>query len=180
MAARSPVQPRRLSGSLTASCGPTCSLGVSSKKFTPEQVATIHAWFEKGDSYVSMVRRAAEWPGIKYPIDVKSLRTHHDRHLSLAKVGGRAKKIDSIEVLKTVIAEGFSNSGRWRPTLNDTMRAVQLLNQIQGSSNSNAFDDLMDAIEAAAAGDFSHEDDEAPENAAATGNPDESGADYEG
>jgi hypothetical protein len=174
------VAKKRAVGTLERHCPKVCTLGHPGK-FTAEQIELIHGWYEGGVPFSDIRARCVEFPGITF-VDIKSVGRHFHEHLSPAKVSGRKSKVNSISVLETVISEGFANAGRWRPSLADTMRAIQLLNQLKGGTQNSAYEELENAIAAAVTGDYEDvdaddEDGEVVENPAALGLDDERGDD---
>jgi hypothetical protein len=68
-------------------------------------------------------------------------------------------KVPHLSVLEAIIAAGWANRSKWRPTIGDTMKAMDMYQKVtQGS----AFQDLLDAL----ASDVV-EDDDFAENPAA-------------
>lgn len=78
------------------------------------------------------------------------------------------KKVGDLEILDAIIAAGARNSRSWKPTIKDTLDAMKLKMQITGNS---AFEDMLAAMEAGL--DLADGIEEAPENPAALGTPDE-------
>lgn len=71
------------------------------------------------------------------------------------------KPASNIEILEAIIAKGFANRKNWKPTIGDTMKAMDMWFRL---TQGNPFDDLLDTL--AQAGIQS-------ETPAAEGTPDE-------
>ena len=71
-------------------------------------------------------------------------------------------KVTDLEIIDGIIEAGYRNRERWRPTIKDTLDALKLKLQLTGNS---AFENMLDAMAAAAAGedDEETEAEEAPE-----------------
>ena len=53
---------------------------------------------------------------------------------------GGFKKPTDVEILDSIITQGFRNSKNWKPTIRDTLEAMKLKTSMTGNS---AFDDLI-------------------------------------
>jgi hypothetical protein len=73
----------------------------------------------------------------------------HRRHIIHANTGPDLppeKPASNIEILEAIIAKGYQNRKNWRPTISDTMKAMdQWFRLTQG----NPFDELLDTLAAA-------------------------------
>lgn len=74
------------------------------------------------------------------------------------------KKPGDIEILDSIITQGFRNSKNWKPTIRDTLEAMKLKTQMTGNS---AFEDLIALFDA------DDEGEPLPENPEAVLSPDE-------
>lgn len=88
--------------------------------------------------------------------------TRHRRHIVVhdnAPKDDAPAKATNIEILETIIQKGFSNSKNWKPTISDTMKAMDMWFKL---TQGNPFDELLDTLAAASMQD---------ENPAAEGVP---------
>ena len=59
-------------------------------------------------------------------------------------------KASNIEILESIIAKGFENRKNWKPTISDTMKAMDMWFRL---TQGNPFDELLDTLAAAGMGD---------------------------
>ena len=59
-------------------------------------------------------------------------------------------KATNIEILESIIAKGFDNRKNWKPTISDTMKAMDMWFRL---TSGNPFDELLDTLAAAGIGD---------------------------
>ena len=75
-----------------------------------------------------------------------STLSRHRKHMRIAQPDVLVEpdaRIPHLSVLEAIIAAGWANRGKWRPTIGDTMKAMDMyLKMTQGS----AFQDLLDAL----------------------------------
>ena len=55
----------------------------------------------------------------------------------------------NIEILETIIQRGFANSKQWKPTISDTMKAMDMWFRL---TQGNPFDELLDTLASAGLG----------------------------
>lgn len=96
----------------------------------------------------------------------KSNLSRHRRHVLVvgapeptAPATRTSDRVPHVQVLEAIIAAGWENRAKWRPTIGDTMKAMDMY---QKHTQGSAFQDLLDAL----ASDISDEEDEyqPPEN----------------
>lgn len=98
-----------------------------------------------GRSYKSIIEA---FPGTNL-----SNLSRHRRHLAVEgaklevmkpqKAEKPGERVPHVQVLEAIIAAGWQNREKWRPTIGDTMKAMDMYQKItQGS----AFQDLLDAL----------------------------------
>jgi hypothetical protein len=124
----------------------------------------ISAMLLDGTSYRKVVAAAAQ-EGIRTNLATLS---RHRKHIVLSGQGPEPEspKATNIEILETIIQKGFGNSKNWKPTISDTMKAMDMWFRL---TQGNPFDDLLDTLAAASLGE--EEPEEA--NPAAVSLPDE-------
>lgn len=59
-------------------------------------------------------------------------------------------KASNIEILEAIIAKGFQNRKNWKPTISDTMKAMDMWFRL---TQGNPFDELLDTLASAGMGD---------------------------
>jgi hypothetical protein len=112
---------------------------------------------------------------VKDLFDIKLYPANMSRHKPHIVVTGRdadpdidagsAHKANNIEILETIIQKGFQNAKNWKPTISDTMKAMDMWFRL---TQGNPFDDLLDTLASAAIGEKFNET-----NTAATASEDE-------
>jgi hypothetical protein len=73
----------------------------------------------------------------------------HKKHIVMASDATEddlPKATTNIEILEAIIAKGFQNRKNWRPTISDTMKAMDMWFRL---TQGNPFDDLLDTLAAA-------------------------------
>lgn len=75
----------------------------------------------------------------------------------------------NLEIIEKIIQKGFANSKNWKPTINDTMKAMDMWFRITQNS---PFDELLNAMAAATV--------ETQETQDAVGLPEDGGSDEPG
>lgn len=55
-------------------------------------------------------------------------------------------KVNNIEILESIIQKGFQNQRNWKPTISDTMKAMDMWFRL---TQGNPFDDLLDTLASA-------------------------------
>lgn len=126
-------------------CTPLC--GLSADKLGPENARIVHSWFELPLSVPKVILRAQEELGVK--LTGGGASRHFKNHLRLQeetravdpnRKGGTAS---DLEVLEGVIEAAWRNSGSWRPTIQDALKAMDMKYKLtQGS----VFEDFFAAI----------------------------------
>ena len=113
------------------------------------------------------MRAAAAAEGVNFSLMALS---RHQKHIVTGESGETPEddspKATNIEILETIIQKGFGNSKNWKPTISDTMKAMDMWFRL---TQGNPFDDLLDTL--ASASIEGDEDEES--NPAALGLPDE-------
>jgi hypothetical protein len=61
-------------------------------------------------------------------------------------------RASNIEILEAIIAKGFQNRKNWKPTISDTMKAMDMWFRL---TQGNPFDELLDTLAAAGMGEES-------------------------
>lgn len=75
----------------------------------------------------------------------------HKRHITANTPDEKAgPKATNIEILETIIQKGFGNSKNWKPTISDTMKAMDMWFRLTAG---NPFEGLLDAMAAATVGE---------------------------
>lgn len=127
-------------------CPDTCSLR------PPSPVGALASpLFADGVTYRAV---AAAIVDAGYPKPSMGTLTRHKRHIAVhAQVQAdepALRKATNIEILEAIIQKGFANSKNWKPTINDTMKAMdQWFRLTQG----NPFDELLDTLASASLGE---------------------------
>ena len=123
-------------------CGELCSLRngtVWGQKATAMLVARV--------PYRAIVEDAAR-EGVKIHPGTLS---RHARHIPALRPVvppvAVAVKATNIEILETIIQKGFANAANWKPTISDTMKAMDQWFRLTAG---NPFDELLDALASAA------------------------------
>lgn len=78
-----------------------------------------------------------------HPVTPSSVQRHLLHYVVLEEAetpDTDGKKPGDIEILDSIIAQGFRNSKNWKPTIRDTLEAMKLKTQMTGNS---AFEDLI-------------------------------------
>ena len=79
--------------------------------------------------------------------------TRHRRHIIVAGAEPEPEvapvKANNIEILEAIIQKGFANQKNWKPTISDTMKAMDMWFRL---TQGNPFDDLLDTLAAASMG----------------------------
>ena len=122
-----------------------------------------------GTSYRKTIEVAAA-EGVRLNMATLS---RHRKHIVVTGPSAEAEsvvpggKASNIEILESIIQRGFANQKNWKPTISDTMKALDMHFRL---TQGNPFDELLDTLAAAAIGAPS---DEIP---AAIGTPEETEA----
>lgn len=69
-----------------------------------------------------------------------SVLTRHRRHIVTEDQEDPSEKRTNIEILEMIIQKGFVNSKNWRPTINDTMKAMDMWFRL---TQGNPFEELL-------------------------------------
>lgn len=100
-----------------------------------------------------------------------STLSRHKKHIVANGPSAEASdtpRATNIEILEAIIAKGYANQKNWKPTIGDTMKAMDFWFKL---TQGNPFDDLLDTLASASMGESEVESlVEAPE---ASGLPDE-------
>lgn len=102
-----------------------------------------------GDSYRKIVADIAAQGGKVY----QGTMSRHKRHIVVqgsAPPEDAPVKANNIEILETIIQKGFQNQKNWKPTISDTMKAMDMWFRL---TQGNPFDDLLDTLAQAAIGE---------------------------
>jgi len=86
-----------------------------------------------------------------YRVTLGTLRGHK-KHIVVkgAEDEKKGPPPTNIEILQEIIAKGFDNRKNWRPTISDTMKAMDMWFKL---TQGNPFDELLDALADAALGE---------------------------
>lgn len=136
---------------------------------------TVHGWFEEGVSVRGIVIKAEDELGLT--VSQTSAFRHYKKHLRAVMDERSPSEVDvftkrtasDLDVLEGIINAGWRNSGNWKPTIQDTLKAMDMkLRLTKGSVFEEFFADidsaLLDEVEAPPA---------APENPEAVAEPPE-------
>lgn len=96
------------------------------------------------------IQAAAAAEGVKIALQTLSL---HRRHISVHEpvdAETAAAKASNIEILEEIIQKGFANRKNWKPTISDTMKALDMHFRL---TQGNPFDELLDTLAAASLGE---------------------------
>ncbi len=89
--------------------------------------------------------------------------SRHKKHIVMGDsepAAGPTEKATNIEILESIIQKGFANRKNWKPTISDTMKAMDMWFRL---TQGNPFDELLDTLASASIAD---------ENPAVEGLPD--------
>lgn len=102
----------------------------------------------------------------------------HRKHIRIVEIADEPETPEEltappqmVDILQAIIQKGFANRKNWRPTIGDTMKAMEFWFKI---TQGNPFDELLNALAAATTGD-----DTKQENTSALGTLDETGTEDE-
>lgn len=131
----------------TLECTPNCSLRLGTIWGEKATVALL----EK-KSYRAICALAAL---DHYKLNTATLQ-RHKRHISLKPVEETVRGItpSNIEILQEIIQKGFENKKNWRPTISDTMKAMDMWFKL---TSGNPFDELLDTLASAGIGEENDE-----------------------
>lgn len=137
-------------------CPDMCSFGPGTKW----GIRVTEAMLE-GRTYRSIVEMAAKEGDKIYP----GTMSRHRKHIVITGRGtddaieapNTRYQANNIEILETIIQKGFQNQKNWKPTISDTMKAMDMWFRL---TQGNPFDDLLNTLASAAIGEESNE----PEN----------------
>lgn len=80
--------------------------------------------------------------------------SRHRRHIVMNKaamsVDVPLPRASNIDILEAIIAKGFDNRKNWKPTISDTMKAMDMWFKL---TQGNPFDELLDALATAGMGE---------------------------
>jgi hypothetical protein len=80
--------------------------------------------------------------------------SRHRKHIILDKpvsaVDVPLPRASNIEILEAIIAKGFDNRKNWKPTISDTMKAMDMWFRL---TQGNPFDELLDTLASAGIGE---------------------------
>lgn len=79
--------------------------------------------------------------------------SRHRKHIVRAtpeEMDETAPRASNIEILEAIIAKGFQNRKNWKPTISDTMKAMDMWFRL---TQGNPFDELLDTLAAAGIGE---------------------------
>jgi hypothetical protein len=156
------VKPQRYA---VIGCSTLCSFSADK---LGDNFLTVHGWFEEGVSVRGIVIKAEDELGIS--VSQTSAFRHHKRHLRAVFDGETPSEVDvrtkrtasDLDVLEGIISAGWRNSGNWKPTIQDTLKAMDMKLRLTKGS---VFEDFFTDIDAALL------EDEAPAVPAAPENP---------
>ena len=125
-------------------CSERCSLRPDSP-----HGGRVTAMLADGKSYRAIV---AALRADDVRIDLATI-SRHRRHMVERDVSvpeGPAVKPTNIEILESIISKGFENRRNWKPTIGDTMKAMDMWFRL---TSGNPFDELLDTLAMAGVGD---------------------------
>lgn len=80
--------------------------------------------------------------------------SRHRRHIVMNKAAAAVDVVlpraSNIDILEAIIAKGFDNRKNWKPTISDTMKAMDMWFKL---TQGNPFDELLDALATAGMGE---------------------------
>lgn len=127
-------------------CPDSCSLGPNT------------LWGERATALlvegVPFRKIVAEGVEAGFVTNVASL-SRHRKHIvrqSAEEAEEAGPRASNIEILEAIIAKGFQNRKNWKPTISDTMKAMDMWFRL---TQGNPFDELLDALAAAGSGEES-------------------------
>lgn len=86
--------------------------------------------------------------------------SRHKKHVVLdTPEEAPGSKATNIEILETIIQKGFGNQKNWKPTISDTMKAMDMWFRL---TQGNPFDELLDTLASASVGDENPDTEGAP------------------
>jgi hypothetical protein len=92
------------------------------------------------------VQAAAAAEGVRLALQTINVHKRHIVVHGAAETGDVPAKANNIEILETIIQKGFQNQKNWKPTISDTMKAMDMWFRL---TQGNPFDDLLDTLAAA-------------------------------
>jgi len=86
-----------------------------------------------------------------FTTNVASL-SRHSKHIvtNTPEEEPEGPRASNIEILEAIIAKGFQNRRNWKPTISDTMKAMDMWFRL---TQGNPFDELLDTLAAASMGE---------------------------
>lgn len=130
-------------------CGAGCSFGPKTK-WGPQ----VTEWLLDGWTYQRVIDEVKARTG-----DVlwAGTMSRHRKHIVVTGTVADAEKpqqdrykANNIEILETIIQKGFQNQKNWKPTISDTMKAMDMWFRL---TQGNPFDQLLDTLASAAIGE---------------------------
>lgn len=103
--------------------------------------------------------------------------SRHKKHIVMdaeTLAAETAVKASNIEILESIIQKGFANQKNWKPTISDTMKAMDMWFRL---TQGNPFDELLDTLANASIGEENPETQGAPSGVEAAVDDDDDGAD---
>ena len=137
-------------------CPDNCTFGPETKWGLRVSDAMV-----EGKTYRDIVAMAKDegdtiWPGTI---------SRHKKHIIISGRGESqvfgnspppiAVKPNNIEILEAIISKGFENQKNWKPTISDTMKAMDMWFRL---TQGNPFDELLNTLAAASLGDVDVEE----------------------
>jgi len=118
-------------------CPPNCSLRAGTK-FGDKATLLLY----EGKTYRTIVNAGAK-EGVK--LNTGTLFRHKKHIIShdIAEPEEPVKQANNIEILEAIISKGFANRKNWKPTITDTMKAMDMWFRL---TQGNPFDDLLDTL----------------------------------
>lgn len=83
-------------------------------------------------------------------VSITTLARHKKHIHAVEEEVAPGPKVTNIEILETIIQKGFGNSKNWKPTIGDTMKAMDMWFRL---TSGNPFESLLDAMAAATVGE---------------------------
>jgi len=106
-----------------------------------------------GKSVRTIVAAVAEASGGSVRMSLATI-SRHKKHIVVsgqdATEPDTGRKATNIEILESIIQKGFQNQKNWKPTISDTMKAMDMWFRL---TQGNPFDELLDTLAAASMGE---------------------------
>jgi hypothetical protein len=133
----------------TLACGDNCSFGPETKWGLRVSDAMVEGKTYRAIQEMAKAEGDTIWPGTI---------SRHKKHILITGRGEMianapppiSEKPNNIAILEEIIARGFDNRKNWKPTISDTMKAMDMWFRL---TQGNPFDDLLNTLAAASLGE---------------------------